>query len=97
MISLPGTGQREDWERFQHPCKMSPLPCMNQEQHLANRLAAFSNSRPAQAASSVTAPWDPRPGIRGDGQAAARGRLHRAAAGPRPCEPKKAAPPPARC
>ena len=34
-------------------------------------MAAFSNSRPTQAAASVTAPWDPRPGIRGDGQAAA--------------------------
>jgi len=26
----------------------------------------------------MTAPWDPRPGIRGDGQAAAGNRMHRA-------------------
>lgn len=31
------------------------------------RVAAVSDFRPAQAAASVTAPWDPRPEIRGDG------------------------------
>jgi hypothetical protein len=39
------------------------------------RMAAFSNSCPAQAAASMTAPWVPRPGIRGDGQAAAEDRV----------------------
>ncbi len=32
------------------------------------RLATFSNSRSAHAAASMTAVWDTRPGIRGDGR-----------------------------
>ena len=56
-------------------------PAIKQRMHNATgavmRMAAFSTSRPTQAAASVTAPWDPRPGIRGDGQAAAGDRMAR--------------------
>lgn len=61
-------------QKAQGPVKVRCLQKCNQLALM--RMAAFSNSRPTQAAASMTAPWDPRPGIRGDGQAAAGNRMH---------------------
>ena len=50
-------------ERFQPPVSL-PMAPRRREGFSRGRLSDF---RPAQAAASVTAPWDPRPEIRGDG------------------------------
>jgi hypothetical protein len=48
-----------------------PSLCQGRQGIDLARRAAFSNPRPAQAPASLAGPWDPRPGIRGDGAAAA--------------------------